>query len=154
MFCSICLDTCQTYTVKMDGCIHHHCLNCFVQWAKVRNTCPMCRNENSQVSIFNADGKHIKNCLIANLNKFKPDACGICMKAWTSVNVRPVVCDHHHCLNCFVDWGRNECPTCAQSTNSVAMYYADGVYLAWCRVEHLQKTPEDTWLDSDAEEHF
>ena len=154
MSCSICLETFNSYTVSIVGCTHRHCLNCFIKWSKQKQSCPMCRHENDSVQLFNTHGKYLRNCLIVNLKKMKPNVCGICMGDWTSYHIRPDRCEHRHCLNCFVDWGRDECPTCGERSLQVAIYNSDGRYISWSYVSKLEKTEEDRWLQSDEEEKF
>ena len=40
--CPICLSD-ITYEIKLDGCNHSYCKECFVNWNKEKNTCPLCR---------------------------------------------------------------------------------------------------------------
>ena len=156
MSCSICLEDLASLNVRMVGCTHHHCLNCFVDWSKIKQSCPMCRNQNDKVSVFNGQGRHISDRLIVNLKKMTESGCAIYMEDCTSFNVCLVWCfqDHHQCLNCFVDWGRNECPQCSAVNDTVCIFNADRKLLSVCPILNLRKTPEDVWLDSDEEEYL
>ena len=40
--CPICLSD-ITDEIKLDGCNHSYCKECFVNWNKDKNTCPLCR---------------------------------------------------------------------------------------------------------------
>ena len=154
MSCSICLETLQSYTVNIVGCTHRHCISCFIEWGKQKHSCPICRKEDDQVEIYSPEGQHLRNCLISNLKVIKPNGCGLCFGDWTSFNVRPDCCGHHHCLKCFADWGRDECPTCGVRSTQVAIYNADGRYISWSYVSKLEKMEEDRWLEDEEEEKF
>ena len=152
MCCSICLDDFTSFNVRMVGCTHRHCLNCFVEWSKRKQSCPMCRNENDQVKIFNARGKHIKDCTMRNLRKSTESICTKCNKNWTAHIVRIGRCMNHlHCLNCFLDLGRNECPICSETGKRVAIYSGVGKYLYHCSFSELQKFVDDKWYDPDTD---
>ena len=152
MFCSICLDTCQTYTVKMDGCIHHHCLNCFVQWAKVRKTCPMCRNESSNVTIFNGDGKKLKDSSFKNLKKVYGEACPICVEELTGFYVYLDGCNHAHCINCLTD--SKECRICGNRNETVRLFNGNRKLISICQISFMRKVEPERWIGSDEEEQI
>ena len=154
MFCSICLENCNSYNVRMVGCIHHHCLNCFIDWSKQKQSCPMCRNENDTVSIFNGHGRHISDSSVLNLRKMPERGCTICFKESASFTIKLTGCDHPHCANCFIDWGKNECPTCGNPSSKVSIFNSDGRFLYQTMVHNLVKAGEETWLGSDEEEIF
>ena len=165
MFCSICLEDSKSYTVRMDGCDHHHCFSCFAKWSKEKQSCPMCRNENDAAAIYNSSGMHIKDCPIRILKQIPECACPVCVTPLIGYmecpicfqeirgdNVCIVGCNHHHCVNCMVDY--RTCRVCGNRRGDVLLFSADEQFLTAFPISNLRKSREDVWLDLDEEEQF
>jgi hypothetical protein len=59
--CSICLDTCEQNTFKLE-CSHSFCNKCITRWLLMNNSCPSCRAniiENNAISETNPEIKII-----------------------------------------------------------------------------------------------
>ena len=59
--CSICLDTCEQNTFKLE-CSHSFCNKCITRWLLMNNSCPSCRAniiENNAISETNPEIKLI-----------------------------------------------------------------------------------------------
>lgn len=62
--CAICLDA-PTHPTQLDGCFHTFCFVCAIQWAKVNQTCPICKSSFvSLIHSYNPTTKQFKRLFI------------------------------------------------------------------------------------------
>src|SRR5689334_7623335 len=46
VLCAICLDSISSVDrCELDVCLHTFCFTCIAQWARVSNTCPLCKRK-------------------------------------------------------------------------------------------------------------
>ncbi|CAG9333578.1 unnamed protein product [Blepharisma stoltei] len=49
--CCICLNSIE-FQGKLDTCQHTYCYDCIMRWSEIENTCPVCKNRFSFVSLI------------------------------------------------------------------------------------------------------
>lgn len=141
MECSICLDLVSQKT-RPSTCSHDFCLECILEWTRVSNICPLCKQVIVQLDKYDCSNRLLKTIAVAapansgaavEESQFA-EVCYRCRQVRPGDDILLIVCDqcnfnvvHYECLGFQTvpthDWFCDQCSK--QRVNVIDTHHSD-----------------------------